>query len=139
MCPTRFLHLFALSEAIAVISGGAYTFVNDDCMGVLVQPQSQRSQLNSGAVLQSLDCRTIRLNCESDSYRYGNRFAGFILYGYYGEDTWVLQGKRCRSGYIVILNSDAEKVLSVSSTQGQVRALDAPVMHVVLAIASLIH
>jgi hypothetical protein len=83
----------------------------------------ERIETVHSAAQESLECRTIRLCRESDTYTPGHRFAGFILYGYHGKDKWVFRGKRCRSGYIVILDSGSTRVESIASTQGQVRCI----------------
>ena len=51
---------------------------------------------------------TAHLSCSSDVYRGDNdhKYAGFILYAYDGKTDWRLNGIHCKTGYIVIRNTD---------------------------------
>ena len=57
----------------------------------------------------------IRLSCESDPYTSGKNYAGFILYGWKDKKgrmltDWRLNGKHCKSGYLVIQSTDSPRV-----------------------------
>ena len=59
---------------------------------------------------------SIRLSCESDPYKEGEDYGGFILYGWERSTStkvvsqWTLNGKRCQSAYMVIQNTNSQKV-----------------------------
>ncbi len=66
---------------------------------------------------QNLEFRTIRLSCESHQYdpRKEHKYAGFILYGWENDcgevlEDWHLNGKHCKSAYLVIQGSDSPDV-----------------------------
>ncbi len=64
---------------------------------------------------QNLEFQTIRLSCESHQYEPGKNYAGFILYGWENDsgdvlEDWHLNGKHCKSAYLVIQGSDSPDV-----------------------------
>jgi hypothetical protein len=54
----------------------------------------------------------IHLSCASDAYQQGNDYAGFILYSHDidGKTDWYLNGKHCKTGYLVIQNTAKQEV-----------------------------
>ncbi len=63
-----------------------------------------------------LKFKTIRLSCESHLYSSSEEnYAGFILYAWTDEegvvrDDWVLNGKHCKSAYLVVQSTDSDGV-----------------------------
>ena len=54
---------------------------------------------------------TIHISCKSDAYE-GNvsSYGGIIIYGREGEGDWVTKNEtRCKSGYVVIMQTDTEE------------------------------
>ena len=54
----------------------------------------------------------IRISGESDAYQDGHNYAGFILYAH-GDPVktdWYLNGKHCKTGYLVIQDSSKKEV-----------------------------
>ena len=58
----------------------------------------------------AIHVETLHLSCSSDVYQPGHNYAGFILYSHNGQTDWRLNGVHCKTGYIVILDTDSEKV-----------------------------
>ena len=62
--------------------------------------------------LPSFSVETIHLSCQSDAYQgtdYG--YAGVIIYSCDGKSEWqTANGTRCKSGYLVIMDTGTEKV-----------------------------
>ena len=60
----------------------------------------------------SFPVETIHISCQSDSYEgIDNRYAGVIIYSCDGKSEWqTANGTRCKSGYLVIMNTGTEKV-----------------------------
>ena len=73
-----------------------------------------------------LTFKTIRLSCESHPYRPGRNYAGFILFGLQESDgrvlqEWQMNGKRCKSAYLVIQDTGSEEVKRyIGKARGQV-------------------
>ena len=73
-----------------------------------------------------LSFQTIRLSCASDPYRPGkDNYAGFILFGLKSDrivtQDWWLNGKHCKSAYLVIQDTDSEGVKRyIGKAPGQV-------------------
>ena len=89
-----------------VIAAAATTSYNDETITVR----------SSRPGYPDLSFSTIRLSCESDPYTRGERnYAGFILYGWEDEEgrmltDWRLNGKHCRSAYLVVQSTDSPGV-----------------------------
>ena len=60
----------------------------------------------------SFSVETIHISCQSDSYEgTDNRYAGVIIYSCDGKPEWqTANGTRCKSGYLVIMDTGTEKV-----------------------------
>jgi hypothetical protein len=55
--------------------------------------------------------KTMRLSCQSDTYQKGHRYGGAIIYLYNGKSDWrTANNTHCKSGYIVIQDTDSENV-----------------------------
>ena len=64
---------------------------------------------------------TLHLSCKSDVYVPGHNYGGIVLYSHNGQTDWRLNGIHCKTGYIVILDTDSEKVKrSKATSQGVV-------------------
>ena len=60
----------------------------------------------------SFPFETIHISCKSDAYQ-GNdyRYAGVIIYSCDGKSKWqTANGTRCKSGYLVIMDTSTKKV-----------------------------
>ena len=62
--------------------------------------------------LPSFPFETIRISCKSDAYLgIGYSYAGVIIYSCDGKSEWqTANGTRCKSGYLVIMDTGTEKV-----------------------------
>ena len=62
--------------------------------------------------LPSFSVETIHLSCQSDAYQGTDyRYAGVIIYSCDGKPEWqTANGTRCKSGYLVIMDTGTEKV-----------------------------
>ena len=52
----------------------------------------------------------VHLSCASDPYQRENNYAGFILYSHDGKTDWHLNGRHCKTGYLVIQNTSKQEV-----------------------------
>ena len=58
-----------------------------------------------------IDVKTMHISCQSDTYYPGHNYAGVIIYQYDGKSEWrTANNTRCKSGYIVIEDTDSENV-----------------------------
>jgi hypothetical protein len=71
-----------------------------------------------GLNVQDFGIPTFHLCCASHEYERGQRYVGFVLYALNGATRFNLGGRRCRGGYVVILDSSTSMP---PSNQGQVR------------------
>ena len=62
--------------------------------------------------LPSFSVKTIHISCKSDAYRgTAYDYAGVIIYSCNGKSEWqTANGTRCKSGYLVIMDTETEKV-----------------------------
>ena len=56
------------------------------------------------------------LSNKSDVYIPEHNYGGIILYSHKGKTDWRLNGIHCKTGYIVILDTDSERVKSMIAT-----------------------
>jgi ubiquitin C len=63
-----------------------------------------------------LEMRTVHFSCTSDRFDSTSNFIGFIVYGYNWQTDFRLNGKHCKTGYILIKKTDAIK--HVQTSQG---------------------
>ena len=55
--------------------------------------------------------RTMHLSCKSDTYQSGHKYGGVIIYQYNDKSDWrTANGTHCKSGYVVIQDTDSENV-----------------------------
>jgi hypothetical protein len=53
----------------------------------------------------------MHISCRSDTYKSGHDYAGIVIYQYNGRSDWVTaNGTRCKSGYIVIQDTNSNAV-----------------------------
>ena len=64
----------------------------------------------------NIDVRTMHVGCSSDRYHSGSNYIGVVLYQYYGQNSWSLNGHTMRPGYIILVQSD--KLASMSGCGG---------------------
>ena len=59
----------------------------------------------------SIDVKTMHISCQSHTYQPGQNYAGVIIYQYNGKSDWrTANNTHCKSGYIVIQDTDSENV-----------------------------
>jgi len=66
---------------------------------------------------------TLHLSCSSDVYQQGHDYAGFVLYSHDGMTDWRLNGIHCKTGYIVVRDTNSCSVAHIilfGNSQGQV-------------------
>ena len=77
-------------------------------------PRDRRSFVSSPMYvnLPSFTVETIHISCKSDAFRGNNYcYGGIIIYSCDGKSQWqTANGTRCKSGYLVIMDTDTEKV-----------------------------
>ena len=55
--------------------------------------------------------KTMHISCQSDTYKPGHNYGGVIIYQYDSKSEWrTANNTRCKSGYIVIQDTDSENV-----------------------------
>ena len=55
--------------------------------------------------------KTMHISCQSDAYQSGHNYGGVVLYQYNGKSDWrTANNTHCKSGYIVIQDTDSQKV-----------------------------
>ena len=82
--------------------------------GCMTMPQDQSALVSNPvrADLPSFTVETIHISCQSDAFR-GNScsYTGIIIYSCDGKSQWqTANGTRCKSGYLVIMDTDTRKV-----------------------------
>lgn len=66
---------------------------------------------------------TLHLSCSSDIYEASHDYAGFILYSHNRKTDWRLNGVHCKTGYIVVCDTNSCNVAHIihfGKSQGQV-------------------
>ena len=80
-------------QAIRVSSDGSFTLVSEE------------------EHYPDIPVTTLHLSCASDVYEGpSNNYAGFVLYAHNGQTTWTLNGRKCRTGYIVVQDTSSPGV-----------------------------
>jgi hypothetical protein len=64
----------------------------------------------------SIKIETVHISCSSDSFNEDKRMAGLIVYSFDDQQKFEMNGHRCRTGYILIKESD--NIAQIQSTQG---------------------
>ena len=54
---------------------------------------------------ESMVVKTLHVSCRSDKFDPKKNFVGFVIYKYLGQDAWMLNNVRCKSGYIYFIES----------------------------------
>ena len=54
---------------------------------------------------ESMVVKTLHGSCRSDKFDPKKNFVGFVIYKYLGQDAWILNNVRCKSGYIYFIES----------------------------------
>ena len=88
---------------------GSCILTSRDCSALVSSPNPYDTVC---ADLPSFSVETIHISCQSDAFR-GNScsYAGIIIYSCDGKSQWqTANGTRCKSGYLVIMDTDTEKV-----------------------------
>ncbi|CAB4037898.1 Hypothetical predicted protein [Paramuricea clavata] len=69
----------------------------------------------------SINVKSMHISCKSDTYQPGHNYGGIIIYQYDGKSEWrTANNTHCKSGYIVIQDSDSENVNQWRDEPGQV-------------------
>lgn len=85
---------------------GLATTANDGSYTIV-----SRGAGGGGASLPEIPVTTLHLSCSSDVYGGPSKnYAGFVLYSHDGQTSWTLNGRKCKSGYIVIQDTDSSGV-----------------------------
>ncbi|XP_028399069.1 uncharacterized protein LOC114522552 [Dendronephthya gigantea] len=64
---------------------------------------------------------TMHISCKCDTYNDGHNYGGVIVYQYNGKSEWrTANNTHCKSGYIVIQDTDREDVKKWKNEPGQV-------------------
>ena len=62
--------------------------------------------------------KTMHISCQSDTYQSGHKYGGVALYQYNGKSDWrTANNTHCKSGYIVIQDTDSQKVKRWKSSE----------------------
>ena len=62
--------------------------------------------------------KTMHISCQSDAYQPGHKYGGVALYQYNGKSDWrTANNTHCKSGYIVIQDTDSQKVKKWRSSE----------------------
>ena len=54
-----------------------------------------------------IEVKSMHISCKSGKFSEANNYIGLVLYQYYGQNEWTLNGKRIRAGYIYLVKSDS--------------------------------
>ena len=57
-----------------------------------------------------ISLKTIHISCASHNYQDGHNYAGFILYSYDNKTEWCVNSRHCKTGYLVIQDTDSDGV-----------------------------
>ena len=68
----------------------------------------------------ALQLRVIHFSCASDPFQKGHNYAGFILYSHNGETDWYLNGRHCKTGYLVIQDTSKHEGVADGDLHGAV-------------------
>ncbi|CAB4015556.1 Hypothetical predicted protein [Paramuricea clavata] len=73
-------------------------------------------------IKRDMHVKTMHISCKSDRYQEAHNYAGVIIYQYNGKSDWrTANNTHCKSGYIVIQDTDSENVEKLKSEEfGQV-------------------
>ncbi|XP_075256783.1 uncharacterized protein LOC142349238 isoform X2 [Convolutriloba macropyga] len=58
----------------------------------------------------------IHVSCRSSQFRANRNYLGFILYEYDGKTEWRLNGRKCKSGYLCIVDEDTVNEVGIAGT-----------------------
>jgi hypothetical protein len=68
-----------------------------------------------------IEVNTMHISCKSDTYQPDHNYGGIIIYQYDGKSEWrTANNTHCKSGYIVIQDSDSENVKQWRNEPGQI-------------------
>ncbi|CAB4013249.1 Hypothetical predicted protein [Paramuricea clavata] len=68
-----------------------------------------------------IEVETMHISCKSDTCQPGHDYGGIIIYQYNGKSEWrTANNTHCKSGYIVIQDTDSENVKKWMKEPGQV-------------------
>ena len=97
------------------------TFSDDDSSGHVsdVSSSAGREKLSiSVDGEERVTVRTMHLSCKSDTYQSDRNYGGVIIYLYDGMSDWITANNTdCKSGYIVIQDTDSENIQRWMSTE----------------------
>ena len=95
---------------VCQVGGAANVKKKQDCF--FVYPQSGNGEI--------LPVYTIHISCKSDAYGGDDSsYGGIIMYGREGEGDWYTKnGTRCKSGYVVIMQTNTNEFEKLQKTWG---------------------
>ena len=68
-----------------------------------------------------IEVETMHISCQSDTCQPGHDYGGIIIYQYDGKSEWrTANNTHCKTGYIVIQDTDSENVKKLIKEPGQV-------------------
>ncbi|CAF3447848.1 unnamed protein product [Rotaria sp. Silwood1] len=70
--------------------------------------------IDTGLNKRLLEMRSVHFSCSSDRFDATSNFIGLIVYGYDWQTDFRLNGKHCKTGYILIKKTDAIKHIQAS-------------------------
>ncbi|CAF4281226.1 unnamed protein product [Rotaria sp. Silwood2] len=96
-------------EVIPNLSRAAFTSLGPRGLSLEI-----KSQINPKR--PTIKVETVHISCSSDSYDESEDMGGLIIYSFDNEQMFVLNGHRCRTGYILI--KATKNIVQVKSNQG---------------------
>ena len=116
-----YVNIFPPTRSVGLISSVAVASASSECdyeteYETQQTPEGTEEQTEVTITVESrrpskkININRIRLSCESDVYNNEQNYVGIILYGWINSEgqvqtDWRLNGKHCKSGYIVIQNA----------------------------------
>ena len=91
-----------------MIGGGCIDVVFDPSFGLVI----------GSSVRRPIQLETLHVSCRSDQHNAGVDKAGLIVYSYDDKIDFYLNGIHCRSGYIII--KDTDNIKHISSTNASI-------------------
>ena len=78
---------------------------------IALEKDGPKKVVNNDECRKAVKVETMHISCKSDTYEDGQEYAGVIIYQYYGKSEWrTANGTHCKSGYIVIQNTNSKAV-----------------------------
>ena len=83
-----------------------------------LQNNASKKQTDKRTSENEINVESLHLSCKSDVYKSSGSYAGIIIYQYSGKSEWrTANNTHCKTGYIVIQDTDSENVKKFKSTE----------------------